>query len=379
MIKVLSRPPTDDFSFYIWKDLLSQISQDYEAYYLWSTPPERLETLLKCVKFQKPLVIIAVKDLLDMWKEFNHWTDRQTAGAKLLSETARAYPEKRFVIFTSIENLQAEINEPNVQIVQWGGDIVNQFELYPGLEPVLNKNFDNPQHYISLNRHSRIHRLVLLSYLYGLELDQFGKITFLSQTALKSTNLLDQIDWRFSTRHQQDRKIILDGYTKICQQPDITPIKVNSVYIASNNDNVRNFNLHLRPMYENSVVEVVTESSFSAPGFNLTEKTQNAFYACNFPIVLGGRGIVQHLRDLGFDMYDDVIDHSYDSVANPFDRIIAAVKNNQRLLCDADYARQQWLACRTRIEANVDVVRNVYSWYERRARQQFAALNLNQN
>lgn len=37
-----------------------------------------------------------------------------------------------------------------------------------------------------------------------------------------------------------------------------------------------------------------------------------AFYNLQFPIILGYDGIVDKLRKLGFDMFDDIIDHSYD-------------------------------------------------------------------
>ena len=125
-------------------------------------------------------------------------------------------------------------------------------------------------------------------------------------------------------------------------------------------------------MYRNSFVEIVSESVFSSPSFMLTEKTAHAFYGCNFPIILSGCGAVAHLRDIGLDMFDDVIDHGYDLINNPFDRIVAAIESNRRLLTDPDYAKQSWLNCRSRFESNIKVMRNMYSWYEQRTRQKFA-------
>ena len=71
-------------------------------------------------------------------------------------------------------------------------------------------------------------------------------------------------------------------------------------------------------------------------------------------------------------MFDDVVDHAYDQIHNPFDRIVTAIESNRRLLTDSDYAKQSWTHCRSRFERNVEVIRNMYSWYEQRTRQKFA-------
>jgi hypothetical protein len=143
-------------------------------------------------------------------------------------------------------------------------------------------------------------------------------------------------------------------------------------YGQKHTDNAGNFENRLQSMYRDSFVEIVSESSFTAPSFILSEKTAHSFYGCNFPIILSGCGTVAHLREIGLDVFDDVVDHSYDTVENPFDRVITAIESNRKLLIDADYAKQCWQNCRSRFENNVDVMHNIYSWYERRARQKFA-------
>jgi hypothetical protein len=127
-------------------------------------------------------------------------------------------------------------------------------------------------------------------------------------------------------------------------------------------------------MYRNSFVEIVTESTFAEPSFSITEKTAHSFFGCNFPIILGGCGIVAHLRELGLDVFDDIVDHSYDQIANPFDRIVSAIESNRRLLLDPDHAKQSWIQCRPRFEHNVTIMHNIYAWYENRARTKFAQI-----
>jgi hypothetical protein len=53
----------------------------------------------------------------------------------------------------------------------------------------------------------------------------------------------------------------------------------------------------------------------------LTEKTVKAFAIGQIPLILGPLGQVKMTRDLGFDLFDDIVDHSYDLVVDPYDRI----------------------------------------------------------
>lgn len=52
----------------------------------------------------------------------------------------------------------------------------------------------------------------------------------------------------------------------------------------------------------------------------ITEKTYKAFYLHQIPIILGAPGIVQHLRNLGYDMFDEIVNHDYDNEDNLFKR-----------------------------------------------------------
>jgi hypothetical protein len=59
---------------------------------------------------------------------------------------------------------------------------------------------------------------------------------------------------------------------------------------------------------------IVTESLFHEDIIFPTEKSWKAFDKYHVPIVVSAPGVVQHLRNLGFDMFDDFVDHSYDNI-----------------------------------------------------------------
>jgi hypothetical protein len=84
-------------------------------------------------------------------------------------------------------------------------------------------------------------------------------------------------------------------------------------------------------VYSTSAVNIVTETEYAtAPGI-ISEKTLLAMAAEQIPILVGHQGIVQHCRELGFDMFSDLVDVSYDNMPNEV-RAEQAVWLNQDLI-----------------------------------------------
>jgi hypothetical protein len=87
----------------------------------------------------------------------------------------------------------------------------------------------------------------------------------------------------------------------------------------------------LAEVYGSCAVNIVTETLYNDyPGL-FCEKTLLAMVAQQIPIIIGYRGIVQHLRDIGFDMFDDLVDHSYDLLPNDV-RAEQAIMLNQKFI-----------------------------------------------
>jgi hypothetical protein len=80
-------------------------------------------------------------------------------------------------------------------------------------------------------------------------------------------------------------------------------------------DNYPNF-LKLGYVYGSAAVNIVTETEYFTVTGIVTEKTLLAFAAEQIPIVIGHPGIVEHCRRMGFDMFDDLVDNSYDNISN---------------------------------------------------------------
>ena len=101
-----------------------------------------------------------------------------------------------------------------------------------------------------------------------------------------------------------------------------------STYPGTENED--NF-IRLINVYGSCAVNIVTETQYNLAQGIITEKTIMAMLAEQMPIVIGYPGIVADCKELGFDMFDDVVDTSYDQLPNDV-RAIKALELNQDLI-----------------------------------------------
>ena len=90
---------------------------------------------------------------------------------------------------------------------------------------------------------------------------------------------------------------------------------VNAPYKDYDFDNADNF-IKLLDVYRSANVNVVNETLYYESHGIISEKTLFAFAGLQLPIVIAHKGIVNQLRNSGFDMFDDVLDNSYDTMDN---------------------------------------------------------------
>lgn len=102
-------------------------------------------------------------------------------------------------------------------------------------------------------------------------------------------------------------------------------------YEHYNYNNIENF-INLQEVYKQASVNIICETAYSEKKLtHITEKTLFSFLALQIPIVIGNVGIVKWLEDLGFDMFNDIIDISYDT-SNDNSRWLLAIDKNKDLI-----------------------------------------------
>lgn len=383
MIHILSQPYNDEFSLRLFFQLLEIINsknKKFDAFYSWSTslvygmhlPPTYYfypgEYFSKYIidNINEDLIILGLKD--HFTDNFNPWLDPYPQHLNLITEIFEHHRNKNFIVFTSLENLESYIRYPNVTIIPWGGDITNQMIEYRSLHTIVDKNINSDKIFLNINRNKRNNRLLTISLILGLDLEDHGLMSCMFQKEL-GCNFLD--NFKFVPSYYKDRFSLYEkGYNKILNYQ----FNINDDYKIYNddNDNFTNFNKKLKTYYQNTFVEIISETSFFESAFLITEKTQNSIYGGNFPIWISSKGVVSFLRTIGLDVFDDIIDHSYDLIDNPFDRANAAIKNNTRMLTDIDYVKHLWITNRPRFEKNVKFLNNnFYQLMYDRAKNKF--------
>jgi hypothetical protein len=113
-----------------------------------------------------------------------------------------------------------------------------------------------------------------------------------------------------------------------------------------------------KEVFEPSCVSVITEPAFFEKESILTEKTIMSIYSGTLPIWLGGWRCADALRKFGFDVFDDIVDHSYQNMQDPFDRCYYAIQRNLHLLQDFDCANEFVQKNRLRFESNLQLLKS---------------------
>jgi len=111
-------------------------------------------------------------------------------------------------------------------------------------------------------------------------------------------------------------------------------------------------------IFEPSCVSLITEPTFYEREIFMTEKTIMSIYSGTLPIWVGGWCIPNSLRQLGFDVFDDIVDHSYESMADPWDRAYYAVEKNLHLLKDTNITQEFIKNNHARLQHNVDLIKD---------------------
>jgi hypothetical protein len=259
---------------------------------------------------------------------------------------------------------------------------------YRTLESITDKNFSSTKAGICLNRLPRTHRLVSLSYMLGINLDNHCTITapllrwYLNNN---SVDIMDVVPWHFED-HENFKLTMLKGWERAKHEDGLLNVIVDAYppydELAPNQTlftNPENFINNLTPLYQNSFVEFVTESVYDYDLAFITEKLLNSQLGSNFPIWIGGRGTVTWLREHGCDVFDDVVDHSYDSVQDPVVRMQMCIDKNSKLLKDIKHTQDLWRRHQHRFQQNVNWYKKTYDDLLSKGRKTLESLLLSAN
>lgn len=97
--------------------------------------------------------------------------------------------------------------------------------------------------------------------------------------------------------------------------------------------NSSNYRVHLqKSVFERSCVSLITEPAVYERETIITEKTVMAVWGGTLPIWVGGWRCAAVMEEFGFDVFSDMVDHSYQHLPDPIHRCRQAIDLNRHLL-----------------------------------------------
>jgi len=114
-------------------------------------------------------------------------------------------------------------------------------------------------------------------------------------------------------------------------------------------------------LFKGAAISLITEPTYFENGCHLSEKTLMSIYAGHFLIWVGGYKNAEYAKKLGIDIFDDIIDHSYQYIKHPGERSVEAVRRNLKLLNDVKEQAKLREKHLNRLNENLKLVRNYNS------------------
>jgi hypothetical protein len=248
------------------------------------------------------------------------------------------WKEENFYIMSNnsmLYNLKTKLNS-NInfyktnKLLKLVSDAIN---IKPNEEDIIfNKKFI----FLCLNRQPHFHRVSLLTHLKNLKLLENDIIDW-SLVIDYSAYTNDKIEIQ-SIKHLKGyiditNKSLIKDYLEILKTKKLSYYEQNVNWFDNIEDYIQYDHLTL-DSHKNSYINIVTESKFNfvENDIHISEKSFKPFYYLQIPIFLATYNHVKMIRnEYEFDLFDDLIDHSYDDEIDDIKRFHMVLDEIKRL------------------------------------------------
>ena len=213
------------------------------------------------------------------------------------------------------------------------------FEVEVKVEHIIHRKLPR-WHALCLNRITKIHRIYISNFIskHGNLRNKinysFGLIKPGQHEHIKSKPEIDSEKWNPWIKN------IEHEWSNVFSEPfdEIEKWMVYHQEKYPEGDTLANHSINMNTQmcaenYYDSVFNIVTESFISAGEVFLTEKIFKPIIWHQPFIIIGNPGSIEFLRTDGFDVFDDIIDHSYDNIIEVPERF-EYIKKEIIRLCD---------------------------------------------
>jgi hypothetical protein len=198
-----------------------------------------------------------------------------------------------------------------------------------------NSDYKKEMGFTSLNGSIRTSRILLFSEFIKRKIISFEGDTFGNDISFRFYINYSTYSFNVNSYHTQVCNLFECGIISEGERDTLINISKN-LPIMINSDSYNGLSLG---NYHKKILNIVTEN---VAGFDsdcnhyntitFTEKAWIPLKLHQMPLYIALPGYVSKIRDLGFDVFDDMINHSYDTEQNPFIRMKMVVDELERLL-----------------------------------------------
>jgi hypothetical protein len=168
---------------------------------------------------------------------------------------------------------------------------------------IVDKKFELKYPFICLNNRAHLHRFYVIDYLSAYDLLDKGIISWIDP--LNEVSAIQQ-NFGITFKHFDGRQLLLSDNMKVRQDSYIIPDE-----------------------YRMSLFDFVTECCYET--IAISEKIIKPLVLKKPFVVMGGVGINNYLKQLGFELYDEIIDYSFDLIEDLEERSRLYVKNMEKV------------------------------------------------
>lgn len=343
------------------------VSEDVEIYKFFYDPNPVFTGFadLEEIKYKSKIIFWITNDSFDPAEEESFMVNGNDIRTELkkIEKICKLHSDKIFIVCSWQFNLNSYIDAKNLLVVNPINTIFSKKYIRCNDKSIGSKKW------VTLNNTMKPHRVALVSYLLSKHLDCEGVITagdnyhFL-KGLIAPSKYFDGVFKYFNFKDYQ--KSIKKGFKRF-KKKKYTDLNIPVGNYLKLQDN---FLDNLIPVYKTTALEIVSCSSFLDNNPIIGEKEIQNIYAQNFPIYIGPLGTAKIMKDFyGFDIFEDIIDHSYDSIKDPQTRLTSAIDKNIHLLKDTVDLNTLWLKNKERFEKNCDLADKLY--FNRSVQQDF--------
>jgi len=332
---------------------------------------------LKKIKYDTDIVFWSFADsLIDQtgfYDFYDFYKDKKRSDVFLkMLEICKENPHVNFIFFPSFYNLSSwEKDSSNVYICKnvINTDFVKKTKKrYKRCDK---KSFNKEKNWVCLANLARPHRIALYGYLIEKNIHKQGmisnnkEITYYTMSHLKEEQFNKESIKILKKHFPYDYRYFIEGVKKIPKEKDFLWL---DVYLEENKEdkekkeiNLINYEKNIYNIYKDTIFEIIPSTLFFESTPLLGEKEIQSIYGMNIPIFISTYKSVSFIKDVWeIDIFDDIIDHSYDNIEDPGKRLRTAIDSNEKLFyMSSKESKKLWEKVKHRLEKNCDILDNI--------------------